>query len=81
MEIILSILAVLFIGLLLATAFTFGLAILVIFSGILIASLAYVLLRDWWRRWRITHGRDRADRANVTIIEAQYTEIHDEDKR
>lgn len=81
MDIILSILAVAFIGLLLATAFTFSLALIAVFSGIMIASLAFVALRDMWRRWGITHGRPPRNRQDVTIIEGQYTEIRrDENK-
>lgn len=82
MDILFTIVAVVFVGLLIAAVFTFSLALVAIFAGLILAGMGLTLLRNWWRRWSI--GREnampRARRRDITIIEGQYTQVDRDDE-
>jgi len=74
MELIATVFSVLFIGLILATALTFSVALLIWFIGIAVLITVVVLLRDVFRRWRFIHNASRPDKP-PRIIEGDYKDI------
>jgi membrane protein implicated in regulation of membrane protease activity len=74
METIASILTVIFVGLLVAGALTFGFALLIWFGLFAAIVTALVMLKHLWYRWRFmqTSGRQETD---VQIIEVDYEDI------
>ena len=77
MELLGTILTGLFVALILATAVTFGFALIIWFAiaGVTLAIL--FLLREWWRRWMfLRRGKmQEHDAQNVRIIEVDYEDI------
>lgn len=75
MELLFSLFGIIFIGLLLATAFTFSLAFIVILSAVMVGLIAWTVLKDKLRRWGMMRNAPEKKQRNITIIEGQYKEI------
>jgi len=73
MEVILSAISFVFVGLIVVAAFTIGFSLLLWFTmlGILISCI--FLARQYWLRWKFL----RNNKADTKIIEGVYTEITD----
>ena len=73
MEVILSVISFIFVGLIVVAAFTIGFSLLLWFTmlGILISCV--FMARQYWLRWKFL----RNNKADTTIIEGTYTEIID----
>lgn len=74
METIASILTVIFVGLLVAGALTFGFALLIWFGLFAAIVTALVMMKHLWYRWRFmrTNGQQEPD---IQIIEVDYEEV------
>jgi hypothetical protein len=75
MDVLSAVFAAFFIGLLIVTAITFGLGLLVMLVTLAVCSLAFILIREKLRRWRFIRSATPRPGKDSTIIEAQYTEI------
>jgi hypothetical protein len=65
------------VALVLATAVTFGFALLIWFFALATLIAVFFLVRDGWRRWRFLHN---ARPKPPTVIEGEYEDItHDKE--
>lgn len=79
MDFLLSFLTVVFVALLIAAALTFGFVLIVWFAAAATLIALYVLIRQWWERWRFLRAnKGQGDQTNV--IDVHYTEISSDRK-
>ena len=81
MYILFSAVSIIFIGLIIAAALTFGFVILLwIFVALMVFTIL-TFLRDLWRRWWFVHNnappKQNPPQKAPQIIEAEYTDISD----
>jgi len=76
MEIIASIFSVIFIGLVLATALTLGMALFLWIIGIGVVMAVLIMLRETWRRWWFVHNASKPEPPRV--IEGEYKDISED---
>ena len=76
MDILLSVLTVMFIALLLGVAVTFGLVLVVWFAGLAVAVAAVVFIRQAWYRWRFLRSGKMPP---TDVIEGEYKDISPKD--
>ncbi|MFW0777045.1 MAG: hypothetical protein ACN2B6_04935 [Rickettsiales bacterium] len=80
MDIIGSIISIIFIGILVAVAVTFGFALLGFVLAVAFVTLLLVYLKSVWYRWRFVKNA-RPEQTDDTVIEADYEVIKTEDKK
>lgn len=73
MDFLVTVLAVLFVALLVGAAVTFGFVLFVWFVALALVIAVSMLLRDWWRRWYFL--RHAAPRDDSQVIEGEYKDI------
>lgn len=78
MEIIGTIISVIFIGLILAFAFTVGFTLILWIIGVSVVLTVLVMLREVWRRWWFVRSHPIRDEP-PRIIEGEYRDISDKD--
>jgi hypothetical protein len=81
MDLIISVLTVIFVAVLIGTAFTFGAALLVAVLILSFLAAAFFVIRQQLARWafiRTVKQREaESQNTTVTIIETEYTDITD----
>ena len=82
MDIILTVLGVVFVTLLLIAAFTLGSALLMFFLAVAFTTALLIQLREFWRRWRFMRGADVRPRGQK-VIEGDYKDVtpHDMEEK
>jgi hypothetical protein len=72
MDFVVTILASIFIGLLLMVALSFSFVLLAWFVAVALAATAFMLVKQWYYRWRFLHdAKVRPPR----VIDAEYKDI------
>lgn len=77
MEFLLSVLSVLFIALILATALTFGFALFIWFAIAAAIVSVMMVIRELWRRWWFIHHASPPP----DVIDAEYKDISNDEGR
>jgi hypothetical protein len=77
MEIVFSIITIIFVGIVLGLALTFGLVLIVWLVGLAMIVTAISLLRGQLRRWRFVRNAEYHEKNDVRIIDADYKDITD----
>ena len=75
MDFLLSILTVIFVGLFIITALTFGFALLVWFIAAALVVTAFIMIRAWWFRFRFLRNNPQPKADQPPLIEGEYEEI------
>ena len=76
MEFVAAFFTVVFVAIIIGTALTFSFALFVVFVVIAVLISAWVLLRQYWIRWRFIKS-DQRNQQSSKIIDAEYREITD----
>lgn len=83
MDLIISVLTIIFVAVLIGTAFTFGAALLVAVLIFSFLAAAFFVVRQQLARWAfirtVKQRESESQNATVTIIETEYTDITDVD--
>lgn len=78
MEAIASVLTVIFVGLLVAGALTFGFALLIWFGLFAAVITGLVMLKHLFYRWRFMQNNEMPPEAEMQIIEVDYEDVSSE---
>lgn len=81
MDIIFSVISVIFVGILIAVSLTFGFALLGFVLAVGFVTVLLMYLKGVWYRWRFIKNATPPERKDETIIEGDYEVITTEDKK
>ena len=81
MDFVVSLLTVIFIAVLIGTAFTFGAALLVAILVFSIITALFFFARQYIDRWLFVRGAQKREqeqgKTTITVIEAEYEDLSD----
>lgn len=80
MDFLISVLTVIFVIVLIGTAFTFGAALLIAILIFSVVTAMFFFARQYFDRWMFVHSarkREQESQATVTIIETEYEDLSD----
>ncbi|MCE2926411.1 MAG: hypothetical protein LW823_02015 [Rickettsiales bacterium] len=75
MDIIGTLLSIVFISILIALAVTFGFAMLLFILAVAVVTAVLVLLRNGFTRWRFIKSVSRQEQSSIKVIDGDYKDI------